>query len=80
MDSKNINDLVKRLMESLPPGVTNLTKDIERNFQCVLQAAFKKMDLVTREEFEAQTKVLNRTRMKLEQLEQQLQEFEKRNL
>jgi hypothetical protein len=78
LDSKNINELVKNLMDSLPSGVTNLTKDIERNFQGILQSAFKKMDLVTREEFDAQTKVLLRTRMKLEQLEKQLQELENR--
>ena len=75
-DPKNINDIVKRLVDSLPSGVTTLPKDIEKNFHSVLQGAFNKMDLVTREEFDTQTKVLQRTRSKLEQLEKRLKEVE----
>ena len=75
-DPKHVNDIVKRLMESLPSGVTNFPKDVEKNFHSVLQGAFHKMDLVTREEFDAQTKVLQRTRAKLERLEKRLKELE----
>ena len=39
--------------------------------------AFDKMDLVTREEFDAQVKVLERTRAKLEQLSIKLETLEK---
>lgn len=42
-------------------------------FQQLLLAAIHKMDLVTREEFEIQTKVLQKTRQKVEQLERQLE-------
>ena len=76
-DPKHINEVVKRLLDSIPPGAKNLPKDIEKNFRGVLQQAFNKMDLVTREEFDAQTKVLARTRAKLEQLEKQLKDLEK---
>lgn len=75
-DPKHINETVKRLVESLPSGVTNLPKDVEKNFHRVLQGAFNKMDLVTRDEFDAQTKVLQRTRSKLEQLEKRLKEID----
>ena len=37
--------------------------------QQLILAAIHKMDLVTREEFEIQTKVLQKTRQKVEQLE-----------
>lgn len=43
-----------------------------------LKNIFSKMDLVTREEFDAQTKVLHRTRLKLETLEQKLKDLEKK--
>ncbi len=76
-DPNKINQVVKNLIDSLPPGVANLPKDVERNFREVLQAAFTKMDLVTREEFDAQTKVLARTREKLEQLEKKWDELQK---
>lgn len=75
-DPKHVNDIVQRLINSLPPGLKNLPQDVEKNFRSVLQGAFSKMDLVTREEFDAQTKVLQRTRAKLERLEKKLQELE----
>lgn len=75
-DSKKINDIAKRLAESLPTGVTKLSKDVEKNFRSILHGAFNKMDLVTREEFDAQKKVLQRTRSKLERLEKRLKELE----
>lgn len=67
---KHINDIVSRLLGSIPPGVRNLPKDLEKNFKSVLQQSFKKMDFVTREEFDVQVKVLERTRKKLEALEE----------
>lgn len=75
-DPKHVNDIVQRLIDSLPSGLKNLPQDVEKNFRSVLQGAFSKMDLVTREEFDAQTKVLQRTRAKLERLEKKLQELE----
>ena len=76
-DPKHINDIVNRLLGSIPPGVKNLPKDLEKNFKSVLQQSFSKMDLVTREEFDAQVKVLARTRAKLEALEEKLNELER---
>ena len=42
----------------------------------VLQAQLSKLDLVSREEFDVQTKVLLRTREKLAALESKLSQFE----
>ena len=76
IDSKTINETVKRLLASLPPGVAALPKDLEAHCRQVLQDAFQKMDLVTREEFDAQTRVLERARTKLEALEKKLSDLE----
>ena len=43
--------------------------DLEQNFKATLQAGLAKLDLVTREEFDAQRAVLLRTRQKVEELE-----------
>ncbi len=75
-DPKKLNEVVKNLVDALPPGVKSLPADVEQNFKDVLQSAFNKMDLVTREEFDAQAKVLARTREKLEALERKLNELE----
>ena len=76
MENNVIDELSKRLGEILPPGINVLKEDMEKNIRAVLQAAFSKMDLVSREEFEVQAKVLQRTREKLETLEKQLAELE----
>lgn len=71
-DPRKIDDLVQNLVAALPPGVHTMKQDLEKNFRAILQATFTKMDLVTREEFDAQIEVLQRTREKLENLEKQL--------
>jgi ubiquinone biosynthesis accessory factor UbiK len=48
----------------------------KRELEIALQSALAKLNLVTREEFDAQTAVLQRTRQKLEALEQQLAQAE----
>jgi len=75
--SKNIDDIVKKLLESVPPGLSDLKEDLEKNFRSVLQSSLAKLDLVTREEFDAQLGVLQRTREKVEALEKQLKELER---
>jgi BMFP domain-containing protein YqiC len=50
---------------------------MERNFRAVLQGTLARMDVVTREEFDVQAGVLARTREKVEQLLQRLEELEK---
>ena len=47
-------------------------KDIEKNMKAMMMSMFAKMDLVTREEFDVQVKVLQRTREKLDALEARL--------
>lgn len=76
-DTKLIDDMVKRLSDVLPPELQRLKADLERNFKAVLQGTFAKLDLVTREEFDAQAGVLAKTRSKLEMLEKQVAVLEK---
>ena len=52
-------------------------KDIEKNLRGMLSGAFSRLDLVTREEFDVQVKVLARTREKLIALEARVSELEK---
>ncbi len=78
MKDKNfLNDLANRLSKALPDSVQKMQKDLEKNFHVILQSAFNKMDLVTRDEFDAQTKVLARSRKKLEELEAKIKILEK---
>lgn len=76
INAKVIDELTKRLSNALPPGANVLKEDMEKNVRSVLHAAFSKMDLVTREEFEVQAQVLQRSRTKLEALEKKVSELE----
>jgi BMFP domain-containing protein YqiC len=60
-----------------------LQHDLENNFRAILQSGLARLELTTRTEFELQSRVLERTRARLEQLElrvatleQRLKEFE----
>lgn len=74
-DPKQFDDLAKKLFATLPTSLQNIEKDIQQKFKDVLQMTFARMDLITREEFDVQCKVLARTREKLEQLQQQVSEL-----
>lgn len=78
MIDQSIEQLVKKLGSSLPSGFQHLHEDLEKNFRVVLQNAFSKMDLVTREEFDIQRAVLAKTRAKLDVLEKQVAILEKK--
>lgn len=79
MDPKppNIDELARRLADSLPGGLKALQADAEQNFRAVLHAGLSRLELVTREEFDVQAAVLRRTREKLEALEARLAALEK---
>lgn len=51
-------------------------KDVEKNVKAMLGSAFNRMDLVTREEFDIQQAVLQKTRDKLTELEARLAALE----
>ncbi len=57
-------------------GAEAFGSELQQKMRAAAQAAFDKLDLVSRDEFDAQRAVLTRTRERLEQLEQQLAELE----
>ena len=52
--------------------------DIEKNARAMMSSFFSKLDLVTREEFDTQAAVLERTRQLVDQLTARLDEYEAR--
>lgn len=76
MATDSIEKLARTLAESLPQGLKSVREDVEKNFQAILKSGIEKLDLVTREEFEVQLAVLERTRRKLEALDARLAEME----
>ncbi|MGR3913130.1 MAG: accessory factor UbiK family protein [Gammaproteobacteria bacterium] len=70
--------MIKKLSEAiaalLPPGIGAAMR---ANIEAVLRANLRKMELVTREEFAVQEKVLQRTRERVGELEREVAELEK---
>jgi len=71
-----LKKLASQLSDALPEHIGTLKSDFEKNCHSILTKTFAKFDLVTREEFDTQTKVLARTRKKLNELEAQIEELE----
>lgn len=72
IDPKSINELIQAALDNMPPGLKNIPSDMQSNFRAAIQGVFERLDLVTREEFDAQRAVLLRTREKLEALEKKI--------
>ena len=70
-----LDDISSRVSEVL---AASPAKDIEKNVRALLSGAFTRLDLVNREEFDVQSKVLARTREKLAALEARVAELEKK--
>jgi BMFP domain-containing protein YqiC len=77
-NTKFIDDLARQISESIPAGVKGMQEDVQKNIHTLLQGALSRLDLVTREEFDAQSQVLARTREKLQQMEQLVDEIEEK--
>lgn len=75
LNPKKLEEIAKQIADSVPSGVKQLADDFEAKTKEVLQRKLSEMDFVSREEFDIQTQVLHRTREKLEQLEQRVEQM-----
>ena len=76
MEELRIDEIVRRLLAKLPEAAQHLRTDLEENFRAVLRGSLSRLDLVSRDEFDVQTKVLERTRARLEALEARVKGLE----
>lgn len=74
LDPEKIEELTTALGRLIPESLSEAGDDLKANLRAVAQAWFDRLDLVTREEFDAQKAVLARTREKLEELTRRLDE------
>ncbi len=75
-DDLRLDDLSRRLAESVPESVRTFGREMEGNFKAVLQSQLSKLDLVSRQEFDVQAALLERTQSRLATLEARLKELE----
>jgi BMFP domain-containing protein YqiC len=76
INPNKIEEMARSIQAALPPGLKSVGEEVDKKVKQVLQAQLMKLDLVSREEFDVQTKVLLRTREKLQAMEEKLQQLE----
>lgn len=74
-DKRLFDDISERLNEAFR---NSPAQDIEKNVRAMLASWFDRMDLVMREDFEVQKKLLERAQAKLAELETRVAELERR--
>jgi len=75
-DNSFLKDLSDRLA-ALLPATENLRDDLRNRIEEILNKAFASLDLLTREEFDAQVKSLERAKQRIEELENVIAELDK---
>ena len=73
-----INRILETLSDKLPVDLKEIGDDLRNTLSSLIQEHLAKLDMVTREDFDIQTKVLARTRQKVEALEKELKQLEAR--
>jgi BMFP domain-containing protein YqiC len=79
INSSGLDELARRLADSVPQSVRAFGRDLEGNFKAVLQSQLSKLDLVSRQEFDVQAALLARTQEKLTALEARLVDIESKH-
>ena len=74
----DVEGLIRRLTEDLPASLRAFRSDLESHAGRVLRDATRRMDLVSREEFDAQARVLARSRELIAELETRIAALEKK--
>jgi len=75
MPTQRICQLAEKIESILPPGLKQVKGDFYEKLKSLLQQQLTQMNFVSREEFDIQTKVLAKTREKLELLEKRIAEL-----
>lgn len=76
-ESGPAQDFIQQVFKLLPEDLRTARADFEKHLRAAMSAAFARMDLVTREEFDVQTALLSRTRALLHEMETKVAELER---
>lgn len=78
IDPKHLDDTVAKIKQLLPENVVDFKSAGEDKIKLILEGLLQKLEMVSREEFDIQSEVLQRTRQRIQQLEQRIELLEKK--
>ncbi len=73
---KQLDDLASKIASNLPNADPGISEDFRKNVRALLESAFRDMNLVTREEFDVQVALLEKTRARLEAIQEKLEKLD----
>lgn len=76
--AREFEEFVQQFLRLLPRDLSRSREDLEKVVRASMNAAFSRMNLVTREEFDVQSQLLANTRAALDDLQEQITEMEKK--
>ena len=76
MKIPEIDKLIQSVVESLPKKSGAFGDEIQEYLRQALSSSLKKMDIVTRHEFDIQAAVLQKTRSKIDEMEEVIKKLE----
>ena len=74
MASPKIKELIESITNLFPNSTEGIKDDFKDNLKILLNDYLRKINVVTREEFDTQSSVLKKTRCKLDEIEKKLRE------
>jgi len=72
MKTNKMKELLDNILNLLPKNTGEIKDDVKDNLKILINDYLRRIDVVTREEFDVQKAVLLKTRKKLEDIEQKL--------
>ena len=75
-DAQKMDEFIRWLMQQLPDSNDDWRDSVEQKIRAGLEPMLKKMNLISREEYDVQVALLDRMRQKLDSLEQRLHQLE----
>ena len=74
LNSDKLIELVEKINSLIPEGSPSLKEEMKNNIKILLEDYLKKLNLVTKEEFDTQKEVLLKKILKIEELENKLKD------
>jgi ubiquinone biosynthesis accessory factor UbiK len=78
ISNQDLNRLSAKINGLIPTGMQSVKSDFEAKLKLLLQQQLSELEFVSREEFDIQSRVLQRTRSRLEDLEIRINQLEER--
>ena len=72
-DPKILNDLSKQFIDNLPPAFKSMHQELDKTFRMVMESVFSKLEFVSRQDFDAQARLLAENKIKLETLQKEFE-------